>query len=125
MKRIAGALIALLMFVLLVGCDPHRPQNNTPQDWAVWILILDHEANQWSCLNTLWQLESGWNIHATNPYSGAYGIPQALPGSKMGAVAPDWQTNGLTQVAWGIYYVNVRYGGPCAALNHEYAFGWY
>lgn len=78
-----------------------------------------------SCLFTLWDRESGWNVTATNPYSGAYGIPQALPGAKMAAAGPDWQTDPSTQIAWGEDYIKANYGTPCAALAHSNAYGWY
>ena len=72
---------------------------------------------QWNCLEKLWTGESGWNEHADNPSSSAYGIPQALPGSKMAAAGADWQTNPATQITWGLDYVAGRYGSPCEALN--------
>jgi resuscitation-promoting factor RpfB len=78
-----------------------------------------------SCLFTLWDRESGWNVYATNPASGAYGIPQALPGDKMAAAGPDWRTNPATQIAWGEDYIKSSYGTPCNALAHLTAFGWY
>ena len=58
--------------------------------------------SDFSCLVTMWDHESGWRVNATNPYTGAYGIPQALPGSKMATVGPDWQTNPATQITWGL-----------------------
>jgi hypothetical protein len=80
--------------------------------------------NQWGCLNDLWQRESGWNYRAYNP-SGAYGIPQALPGSKMATAGADWQTNPATQIKWGLGYIKSMYGTPCGAWSHETAYGWY
>lgn len=71
--------------------------------------------SQMSCLIPLWQNESGWKYTAANPSSGAYGIPQALPGSKMGTVASDWQTNPVTQITWGLSYIQRSYGSPCNA----------
>jgi hypothetical protein len=82
-------------------------------------------AAQFSCLEPLWQRESGWNTYAQNPSSGAYGIPQALPGDKMASAGPDWQTDGDTQVRWGVSYIDSVYGSPCGALAHENADGWY
>jgi resuscitation-promoting factor RpfB len=79
---------------------------------------------QWSCLLSLWDAESGWNPLAENP-SGAYGIPQALPGSKMASAGPDWQTNPTTQIKWGLGYIQTTYGTLCAAWDHEEADGWY
>ncbi len=80
--------------------------------------------SQWGCLDDLWQQESGWNAEAENP-SGAYGIPQALPGSKMASAGPDWQTNATTQIKWGLGYIKGLYGTPCGAWAHEEADGWY
>ena len=81
-------------------------------------------SGQWSCLDSLWTRESGWRVHASNP-SGAYGIPQALPGSKMSSAGPDWQTNPTTQIRWGLQYIASSYGGPCAAWRHSQCTGWY
>ncbi|NLI04468.1 MAG: DUF348 domain-containing protein [Actinomycetaceae bacterium] len=81
--------------------------------------------SEFACLDTLWQRESGWNHLAMNPYSGAYGIPQSLPGSKMASAGADWQTNPATQIAWGLSYISGRYGTPCGALSHSYSVGWY
>jgi hypothetical protein len=79
---------------------------------------------QWSCLLNLWDAESGWNPEAENP-SGAYGIPQALPGSKMASAGPDWETNATTQIKWGLGYIKDTYGTLCTAWDHEEADGWY
>ena len=72
---------------------------------------------QFSCLDTLWTKESNWNFRARNPRTGAYGIPQALPASKMAIRGEDWRTNPLTQISWGMHYVDVRYETPCKALR--------
>jgi Transglycosylase SLT domain len=82
------------------------------------------KASQWPCLYDLWQQESGWNVYAENP-SGAYGIPQSLPGDKMASVASDWQTNPTTQIIWGLGYIKSVYGTPCGAWSHEEADGFY
>ncbi len=74
--------------------------------------------DEWPCLDNLWSRESGWSQTAENKSSGAYGIPQALPGSKMGSVAADWQTNPATQIAWGLSYIKGRYSTPCGAWGH-------
>jgi septal ring factor EnvC (AmiA/AmiB activator) len=70
---------------------------------------------QYGCLVQLWNGESGWRVNAYNPSSGAYGIPQSLPASKMGDVAADWATNAATQITWGLNYISGRYGSPCNA----------
>lgn len=81
--------------------------------------------DQWSCLDSLWQKESGWRHTADNPSSSAYGIPQALPGSKMSSAGADWETNPATQIRWGLGYIEGRYGNPCAAWAHSKARNWY
>ena len=80
---------------------------------------------QWGPLKWLWNRESGWNKYAENPYSGAYGIPQAVPGNKMASAGNHWRTNATTQIRWGMRYIKSRYGRPRAAWNHELAYGWY
>jgi hypothetical protein len=82
-------------------------------------------ASQFSCLQPLWNAESGWNVSASNPSSGAYGIPQALPGSKMASAGADWPTSAATQIRWGLGYIRSVYGSPCGAWSHEQASGWY
>lgn len=80
--------------------------------------------SQFSCLDRLWTRESGWNYRAQNP-SGAYGIPQALPGSKMARSGSDWRTNPVTQIKWGLGYIKSRYGSPCTAWGNSQSHGWY
>ncbi|MEB0285515.1 MULTISPECIES: lytic transglycosylase domain-containing protein [Cryobacterium] len=80
--------------------------------------------DQYSCLVALWNKESGWRVNAENP-SGAYGIPQALPGSKMASAGADWATNAGTQIEWGLGYITGRYGTPCGAWAHSVDSGWY
>jgi hypothetical protein len=81
--------------------------------------------DQFACLLALWNKESGWRVNAENKSSGAYGIPQALPGTKMATVADDWRTNPATQITWGLNYIGGRYGDPCGAYAHSQAKGWY
>jgi hypothetical protein len=81
--------------------------------------------DQFGCLVPLWARESGWNVNAYNSSSGAAGIPQALPGSKMASAGADWQTNPATQITWGLGYISGRYGTPCAAWDHSESSGWY
>ena len=82
-------------------------------------------SGEFSCLSSLWERESGWDVHASNPSSGAYGIPQALPGSKMSAFGADWQDNAVTQIEWGLSYINDSYGTPCGAWSTFQSQGWY
>jgi len=79
---------------------------------------------QFGCLDSIWSRESGWRVTAANA-SGAYGIPQALPGSKMASAGPDWQTNATTQIKWGLGYIKDRYGSPCNAWAFWQGHGWY
>jgi len=80
--------------------------------------------DQYSCLNRLWTKESHWNYKAHNYRSGAHGIAQALPAVKMEIISSDWRTNPVTQIRWGLHYINLRYDNPCAAWakwrSHRY-----
>jgi hypothetical protein len=79
----------------------------------------------WPSLLTMWTHESNWNERADNPSSSAYGIPQALPGSKMSSAGPNWQTNSATQIAWGLGYIKARYHDPCGAWSFWQSHHWY
>ncbi|WP_243648358.1 hypothetical protein [Agromyces fucosus] len=81
--------------------------------------------SQFQCLNQLWQKESGWSYTAYNASSGATGIPQSLPGSKMASAGSDWQTNAATQISWGLDYIARGYGTPCSAWSHSQSMNWY
>lgn len=80
---------------------------------------------QFDCLDNLWTKESNWRWNADNPTSSAYGIPQALPGSKMSTVGSDWETNPVTQITWGLAYIDDVYGTPCSAWAHSRSHNWY
>lgn len=80
---------------------------------------------QWDALNNIIMAESGYDVTATNPSSGAYGIPQALPGSKMASAGSNWQTSARTQIKWMLGYIRGRYGNPVNAWNFHLANGWY
>jgi hypothetical protein len=79
----------------------------------------------WPSLLQMWTNESGWDQTASNPGSGAYGIPQALPGDKMSSVGSDWRTSSATQIAWGLGYIQERYVDPCQAWSFWQAHQWY
>ena len=113
---------------------PPAPQTPPPgpgpsgsyQDYAAGLMpSYGWDSGQMGCLIPLWNQESGWNPLSRNPQSGAYGIPQALPGDKMASAGADWQTNGDTQIRWGLGYIKSNYGDPCGAWAHEQASGWY
>ncbi|WP_377266781.1 transglycosylase SLT domain-containing protein [Peterkaempfera sp. SMS 1(5)a] len=82
-------------------------------------------ASQWASFNQIVSHESSWNMHATNAASGAYGLCQALPGSKMASAGSDWRTNPATQIKWAMTYMNDRYGSPNAAWNFWQTHHWY
>lgn len=82
-------------------------------------------SDQFQCLDSLWTKESGWNYQAENASSGAFGIPQSLPGSKMSTIADDWATNPVTQITWGLKYIAAGYGTPCSAWAHSQSVNWY
>jgi hypothetical protein len=103
----------------------HSAPSGSPRQIAQQILASEGRSGQFSCLDSLWAHESGWNVYAQNPGSGAYGIPQALPGLKMASAGPDWQTNAATQIRWGLSYIDSTYGSACAAWSHEQSTGWY
>jgi len=81
--------------------------------------------SQFSCLSSLWTRESNWLYTATNPSSGAYGIPQSLPASKMASAGADYRTNPVTQIRWGLGYIKQVHGTPCGAWAHSQSTGWY
>ncbi|MDT0202238.1 lytic transglycosylase domain-containing protein [Nocardioides sp. AE5] len=81
--------------------------------------------SQFTCLDKLYISESNWRVDADNPTSSAYGIPQALPGKKMASEGADWATNPVTQIRWGLRYIQDRYGTPCAAWSFKQGHNWY
>jgi resuscitation-promoting factor RpfB len=102
-----------------------QPDPGTAQSTALSLLpSYGFATSQWSCLDDLWTRESDWIYDAENA-SGAYGIPQALPGDKMASAGPDWETDPTTQIKWGLGYIQSVYGTPCGAWSHEEADGWY
>jgi hypothetical protein len=110
-----------------IKAQGYTPGTTDLRDMARQILSnrFGYGSDQYSCFSWIIDHESGWNPRATNPSSGAYGLPQSLPGSKMATVASDWRTNPATQIIWGAKYMKDRYGSPCAAKsfwlgNHHY-----
>ena len=102
------------------------PETGTIKEFAYeLVLSLSWGRDQYSCLVALWERESNWRWDALNKNSGAYGIPQSLPGRKMAEMGADWVTNPETQVRWGVNYIKNRYGAPCGAMAHSNKFNWY
>jgi len=108
------------------GSRPGAPSNPSAAQAIARDMLLARGwgDDQFGCLVELWNHESGWNVYASNP-SGAYGIPQALPGSKMATAGADWQSNPATQISWGLGYISGRYGTPCGAWDSFNSQGWY
>jgi hypothetical protein len=103
---------------------PAQP-SGSPQQIAMSMLPgFGWSSSQFGCLDSLWSQESGWSVTAQNG-DGAYGIPQAMPGSRMASAGPDWETDAATQIRWGLGYIRDLYGSPCGAWAHEEATGWY
>ncbi len=102
------------------------PSPGSSKEYALKTLLeMGWESDQYSCLVTLWERESNWRVNAKNKSSGAYGIPQSLPGAKMASEGADWLTNPQTQINWGLKYIKGRYGSACGALAHSNKFNWY
>jgi len=102
------------------------PTPTDPRQIALSMLVgYGWDSTQFACLDDLWVGESNWDHRATNPTSGAYGIPQALPPGKMARAGDDWRTNPATQIEWGRWYISMSYGTPCAANEFKLANNWY
>ncbi|WP_017614874.1 aggregation-promoting factor C-terminal-like domain-containing protein [Nocardiopsis salina] len=109
------------------GGDTASAPDGSAQEIALE-MVLDEgwDADEFhNCLEPLWDKESNWNHTAENSSSGAYGIPQSLPGDKMASHGDDWETNPATQISWGLSYIKDRYGSPCEAWSHSQANNWY
>jgi len=105
----------------------YEPATIDPREIARQIMVNKYNWGdaEFTCYNAIIMRESKWIVSADNPHSSAYGIPQALPGSKMAAFGADWRTNPATQIRWGLDYVHVRYGTPCQAWSFKRGHGWY
>jgi hypothetical protein len=122
----AGAASAATDGPAIPGVKGQSAASGSPESLAKSMLAsFGWSSSQFSCLEPLWQHESGWKVTAANPSTGAYGIPQADPGSKMASAGPDWKSSASTQIKWGLTYIKDTYGSPCAAEHHEQAEGWY
>jgi len=102
---------------------PLPPHQARQLGW--WLARRRGWASEWACLRSLWEEESRWRVFALNPDSGAYGIPQALPGGKMRSHGPDWRWNAITQIRWGMDYIASRYSRPCQAWEYYRRHNWY
>ncbi len=126
-KAIAAAVRAAEAKKRALKSQGYEPGTKDPRELARQILKnkFGYGDEQYDCFNYIIMRESMWKINATNASSGAYGIPQALPGSKMASAGSDWRTNPATQIIWGIGYMKDRYGSPCEAKTFKASHGWY
>jgi hypothetical protein len=117
---------ALLLSKSVAAARGHRLSRSEEIAWKMMFKRFHWRPKyQFRSLRMLWNRESSWNVHASDPYSGAYGIPQAVPGSKMASAGRDWRNSARTQIRWGMRYIRSRYGTPRRAWAHECATGWY
>ena len=105
----------------------YDPKTTDPRDIAKAMMLKVYVwgADEFTCVYKIWTQESNWQWNAENPTSGAYGIPQSLPASKLATAGDDWKTNPATQIKWGLKYIKDRYGTPCSAWGFKAGHGWY
>ncbi|WP_329133809.1 transglycosylase SLT domain-containing protein [Streptomyces sp. NBC_00670] len=122
-KALTGvALAAATAGMAMTAAPAHASTSSSAQAIAHQMIP---DAAQYAAFSNIVSHESGWNVSATNASSGAYGLVQALPGSKMASAGPDWKTNPATQIKWGLDYMNSRYGSPVGAWNFWQTHHWY
>ncbi|WP_406353402.1 transglycosylase SLT domain-containing protein [Streptomyces hirsutus] len=124
-KALAGAAVAAAACGSLIAAAPAQAATTATGSAQATAQSMIGDSAQYQCFSNIVQHESGWNHTATNASSGAYGLVQALPASKMASAGSDWKTNPATQISWGIDYMNERYGSPCAAWDFWQANNWY
>ncbi|MFF4538364.1 aggregation-promoting factor C-terminal-like domain-containing protein [Streptomyces aureus] len=125
-KALAGTAVAAATAGMVLAAAPAQAATPTTASAAKSIAHeMIPDASQFNAFSKIVEHESGWNVSATNSSSGAYGLVQALPGSKMASAGSDWKTNPKTQIKWGLDYMNSRYGSPTAAWSFWQANGWY
>jgi len=120
-----AAVAAAATGMALTAAPAHAATTASPSEAKAIAKQLIPSAAQYNAFSKIVEHESGWDVDATNPSSGAYGLVQALPGNKMAAAGADWKTNAKTQIKWGLDYMNSRYGSPVGAWNFWQANGWY
>ncbi|MCX4810732.1 transglycosylase SLT domain-containing protein [Streptomyces sp. NBC_01239] len=120
----AAALAAATTGMVLTSAPAQAATTSSSSAQAIAHKMIPSAA-QYNAFSKIVEHESGWNVSATNSSSGAYGLVQALPGSKMSSAGSDWKTNAATQIKWGLDYMNSRYGSPTAAWSFWQSNGWY
>ncbi|MFE6284308.1 transglycosylase SLT domain-containing protein [Streptomyces sp. NPDC057877] len=125
-KALTGLAVAAATAGMALSAAPaHAATTASASDAKAIAKQMIPDTTQYNAFSKIVQHESGWDVDATNPSSGAYGLVQALPGSKMASAGSDWKTNAKTQIEWGLDYMNDRYGSPVGAWNFWQANGWY
>ncbi len=124
-KNVDASTMALLSLAIRQVESAREPQGAKLVAKALIAEKYQWTEEQYSCLNKLWTKESHWNYKARNKVSGAHGIAQALPATKMEVVGTDWRTNPVTQISWGLKYINERYDSPCKAWSKFKRSRWY
>ena len=124
-KNVDASTMALLSLAIRQVELAREPQGAKLVAKALIAEKYQWDEEQYSCLNKLWTKESHWNYKARNKVSGAHGIAQALPATKMEVVGTDWRTNPVTQISWGLKYINERYDSPCKAWSKFKRSRWY
>jgi hypothetical protein len=124
-KNVDASTMALLSLAIRQVELAREPQGAKQVAKALIAEKYQWGEEQYSCLNKLWTKESHWNYKARNKVSGAHGIAQALPATKMEVVGTDWRTNPVTQISWGLKYINERYDSPCKAWSKFKRSRWY
>ncbi|MDQ0990607.1 transglycosylase SLT domain-containing protein [Streptomyces sp. V3I7] len=126
-KALAGAAMAAAATGMILSSAPAQADTGSASSASAQAVAhrMIPDAAQYRAFDKIVSHESGWNIHATNSSSGAYGLVQALPASKMSSAGTDWKENPATQIKWGLDYMNSRYGSPVDAWNFWQAHGWY
>ncbi|MFF7853954.1 transglycosylase SLT domain-containing protein [Streptomyces sp. NPDC007904] len=124
-KAVAGAALAAATCGTLIAAAPAQAATTGAGSAQATAQKMIGNSAQFQCFSKIVQHESNWNVSATNASSGAYGLVQALPASKMASAGSDWRTNPATQIEWGLDYMKDRYGSPCGAWDFWQSNGWY
>ncbi|MCW5249114.1 MULTISPECIES: transglycosylase SLT domain-containing protein [unclassified Streptomyces] len=123
-KALAGVTVAAAACGTLIAAAPAQAAAPASSAQATAKKMIGNAA-EYQCFDRIVQHESSWNVTATNASSGAYGLVQALPASKMASAGSDWRTNPATQIKWGVDYMKDRYGSACDAWTFWQSHGWY
>ncbi|WP_229858974.1 transglycosylase SLT domain-containing protein [Streptomyces poonensis] len=124
-QAVASAALAAATAGALLAAAPAQAASASPADARAVAQKMIADKAQYQCFDRIVDHESDWKVDATNASSGAYGLVQALPGTKMASAGTDWKTNPATQIEWGLDYMNDRYGSPCDAWKFWQANNWY